>query len=139
MPENRTNISSRSPWEPLRGYSRAVQIDDRLLISGTTALSDAGAVVGVGDPYRQTKYIIDRTRKILSESGFTIQDVVFTRLFITDMKRWQQYAKAHSEAFGKVRPASSVVEVARLVDPRLMIEMEFEAVKVKNPVVSKEI
>ena len=139
MASSRVNISSRSPWEPLRGYSRAVHVDDRVLVSGTTALSESGDVIGIGDPYRQTKYIIDRVRSVLSECGFTMQDVVRTRMFITDMKLWQEYAKAHSEAFSLIRPASSIVEVSRLVDPRLMIEMECEAIKIDGKVTSKSL
>jgi enamine deaminase RidA (YjgF/YER057c/UK114 family) len=139
MAQSRVNYRSKSPWEPLRGYSRAVQIDDRLIISGSTAIDETGTVVGLDDPYQQTRFIIDRARHILSEAGFTMPDVVRTRLFVTDMKRWQDYAKAHSEAFERIRPVSSIVQVSALVDPRLLIEMEFEAVKVDQPVSFKEI
>lgn len=124
----RINIASRSMWEPLRGYSRAVRVGQNLHISGTTAIDRAGEVIGAGDPYIQTRFIIDRIREILSHAGFRITDVVRTRLFVTQMGRWEEYAKAHREAFEKIRPASSIVQVSKLVDPRLMIEMEVDAV-----------
>lgn len=129
MTTKRINISSQSPWEPLRGYSRAVVVGDRMLISGTTALNSKGEVVGVNDAYQQTKFIIEFAKEVLQSKGYSLQDVVYTRLHVTDIKQWQKYAKAHSEAFDKIRPASSIVEVQALVDPRLMIEIEFEAVK----------
>lgn len=124
----RINIASRSMWEPLRGYSRAVRVGQNLYISGTTAIDRAGEVVGAGDPYVQTRFTIDRIREILSHAGFRLSDVVRTRLFVTQMGRWDDYAKAHREAFETIRPASSIVQVSKLVDPRLMIEMEVDAV-----------
>ena len=127
--KERTNFSSKSPWEPLRGFSRAVLVGDHLYISGTTALGEQGQVFGVGDPYEQTKYVIGTVKKILAVSGFTLQDVVRTRLFITAMPRWDDYARAHREAFEAIRPASSIVQVQKLVDPRLMLEMEVDAVR----------
>ena len=129
MGYSRINISSQSPWEPLRGYSRAVVIGDRMLISGTTSLNSKGEVVGINDPYLQTKSIIDFAKEVLQSQGFALKDVIYTRLHVTDIKQWQKYAKAHSEAFDGIRPASSIVEVQALVDPRLMIEIEFEAHK----------
>ncbi|MFM1848190.1 MAG: hypothetical protein RL417_1664, partial [Pseudomonadota bacterium] len=122
------NITSHSMWEPLRGYSRAVQVGPHLYISGTTAIDRHGDVVGTGDPYVQTRFVIERVKEVLSSAGFRLSDVVRTRLFVTQMGRWDEYAKAHREAFEAIRPASSIVQVSKLVDPRLMIEMEVDAI-----------
>jgi len=124
----RINIASRSMWEPLRGYSRAVRVGPNLYISGTTAVDRAGEVIGAGDPYVQTRFIIDRIREVLTHAGFRLSDVVRTRLYVTQMGRWEDYARAHREAFESIRPASSIVQVSKLVDPRLMIEMEVDAI-----------
>lgn len=128
-PLERQNIASGTMWEPLRGYSRAVRVGDTLSISGTTAVGQTGEVVGVGDPYEQTKYIIRVVNKILQDSGFKLSDVVRTRLFVTDIGKWKEYARAHREAFENIRPASSIFQVMKLTDPRLMIEMEVEAIR----------
>jgi enamine deaminase RidA (YjgF/YER057c/UK114 family) len=125
---NRTNIASGSLWEPLRGYSRAVKVGNSIFISGTTAVDDKGEVVAAGDAYEQTRYVIQKVRDILTLSGFQLSDVVRTRLFITNMAKWDEYAKAHREAFENIRPASSIVQVTKLVDPRLTIEMEIDAI-----------
>ena len=125
----RTNLASGSPHEPLRGYSRAVQVGDSMWISGTTAITPRGDVAAAGDPYEQTKFIINAVKNILSARGFQLTDVVRTRLFVTNISRWEDYARAHREAFEKIRPASSIVQVAKLVDPRLTIEMEVDAVR----------
>ena len=129
MSTQRINFSSKSVWEPLRGYSRAVQVGDSLFISGTTAVDARGEVIAPNDPYEQTRFVIGRIRDFLSATGFTITDVVRTRLFVTNLSRWEDYAKAHRDAFESIRPASSIVQVARLVDPRLTIEMEVDAIK----------
>jgi enamine deaminase RidA (YjgF/YER057c/UK114 family) len=103
-------------------------VGNHLYISGTTAIDRAGEVVGAGDPYVQTRFVIDRIREVLSHAGFKLADVVRTRLFVTQMARWEDYAKAHREAFEQIRPASSIVQVSKLVDPRLMIELEADAI-----------
>lgn len=126
--KERTNFASGSPWEPLRGFSRAVRVGDNLFISGTTAMTGQGDVVGVGNHYEQTKFVLQNIKKVLAQAGFKLSDVVRTRLFVTDMSHWNEYARAHRETFESIRPASSMVQVARLVDPRLLIEMEVEAV-----------
>ncbi len=126
---NRVNFISRSPFEPLRGYSRAVQVGDLLVVSGTTALTEDGQVVGVGNPYEQTKFVISRIRAVLQAAGFEMHHVVRTRLFVTQIANWDAYAQAHREAFEAIRPASSIVQVARLVDARLLIEMEVDAMR----------
>jgi enamine deaminase RidA (YjgF/YER057c/UK114 family) len=124
----RVNVASGSMWEPLRGYSRAVRVGQQLFVSGTTAIDRNGDVVGVGDPYIQTRFVIERIRHVLTAAGFKLSDVVRSRLFVTQMGRWDEYAKAHREAFETIRPASSIVQVSKLVDPRLMIEMEVDAI-----------
>lgn len=123
----RQNIASGSAWEPLRGYSRAVRLGDSLHISGTTAVDKKGEVVGMGDPYKQTKYVIRIISQVLRAQNFKLSDVYRTRLFVTDISKWEEYARAHREAFENIRPASSIVQVSKLTDLRLMIEMEVEA------------
>jgi len=126
---SRTNIASGSPFEPLRGYSRAVQVGEALYISGTTAMNANGDVVAPGDPYQQTKHILSSIRSILTSRNFQMSDVVRTRLFVTNIARWDDYARAHREVFEHVRPASSLVQVVKLVDPRLVVEIEVEALR----------
>jgi len=126
---SRTNIASGSPFEPLRGYSRAVHVGDALYISGTTAMNANGDVVAPGDPYQQTKHILSSIRSILTSRNFQMSDVVRTRLFVTNIARWDDYARAHREVFEHVRPASSLVQVVKLVDPRLVVEIEVEALR----------
>jgi enamine deaminase RidA (YjgF/YER057c/UK114 family) len=125
----RTNILSRSPFEPLRGYSRAVQVGDHLFISGTTAMNYKGDVTAPGDAYEQTKTVLTSIKTILTSRGFSMQDVVRTRLFVTNMSRWEDYARAHREFLETVRPASSMVQVVKLVDPRLVVELEVDAIR----------
>ena len=125
----RTNIASGSPFEPLRGYSRAVQVGDQLFISGTTAMTPQGDVAAPGEPYEQTKAVLASVKTILAKRGFSMSDVVRTRLFVTNIVKWEEYAQAHREVFEKIRPASSLVQVSKLVDPRLVIEMEVDAIR----------
>lgn len=128
-PNERHNYASGSPWEPLRGFSRAVRVGENLYISGTTAMTASGEVVAAGDAYEQTKYVISTIKKILSSAGFSPSDVVRTRLYVTDISKWDDYARAHREAFERIRPASSLVQVTKLVDPRLLLEMEVDAIR----------
>lgn len=125
----RTNFSTTSPWEPLRGYSRAVCVDNRLLISGTTAMKSDGTVVGVGDAYIQTNFVLSQIKQVVQQAKFELSDVIRTRLFVTHIGEWEKYARAHHEFFGEIRPVSSIVQVHKLVDPRLMIELEVEALR----------
>jgi enamine deaminase RidA (YjgF/YER057c/UK114 family) len=125
----RTNILSHSPFEPLRGFSRAVQVGDHLFVSGTTAMNYKGEVTAPGEAYEQTKTILIAIKTILTSRGFSMQDVVRTRLFVTNMGKWEDYARAHREFFETVRPASSMVQVAKLVDPRLVVELELDAIR----------
>lgn len=127
--KNRTNIASGSPFEPLRGYSRAVQVGDHLFISGTTAMTPQGDVAAPGDPYAQTKTALTSIKSVLASRGFSVADVIRTRLFVTNIVKWEDYARAHCEVFGTIRPASSMVQVSKLVDPRLVIEIEADAIR----------
>lgn len=129
MTVTRTNFSSGTPWEPLRGYSRAVKINDHLYISGTTSTDDKGDILGGTDAYEQTRIVISFAKKILQQAGFSLNDVYRTRMYVTNMNKWDEYARAHREAFETIRPASAIVQVQRLTDPRLLVEMEFEAIK----------
>jgi enamine deaminase RidA (YjgF/YER057c/UK114 family) len=125
----RVNFTTGLAWEPLRGYARAVKVGDHLFVSGTTSVNEKGDVVGVGDAYLQTKMIIQHIRDVLKEAGFQMNEVVRTRMFVTDISLWKQYAQAHREAFESIRPASSIVEVSALIDPRMLVELEVEAIK----------
>lgn len=125
----RINVVSGTPWEPLRAFSRAVLFGDQLFISGTTALTNTGEVVGVGKPYEQTRFILDRIRKICQLSGLSLGEVVRTRLFVTNMSAYEDIARAHREVFDESRPASAILQVSRLADPRLLIEIEADAIR----------
>lgn len=128
----RKNINTPSPWEGLRGYSRAVVIGDQMWVSGTTATSANGEVVSVGDPYAQTKFVLEKIKSIVESEGFSIADVVRTRMSVTKIQQWAEYARAHREMFEQIRPASSIVEVSRLTDARLMVEIEADLLRLGN-------
>ena len=124
----RTNWSSNTLWEESFGYSRAVQIGNTIEVSGTTASED-GKVIGVGDLTLQTEYIIKKIEHTLVEAGFSLKDVVRTRIFMTDISLWEEVAKVHSYLFEDVMPAFTLVEVSKLIDPDLLIEIEATAIK----------
>ena len=126
--ERRRNISSNGPWEDVVGYSRAVRIGDRILVSGTTAAAPDGSVIGAGDAGRQTEAIIGTIASALAEAGGGLADVVRTRIYVTDISLWPAVAAAHSAAFAAIRPAATMVEVARLIHPDMLVEIEAEAV-----------
>ena len=124
----RTNWSSNTLWEESFGYSRAVQIGNKIEVSGTTASED-DKVIGVGDVILQTEYIIKKIEHTLVEAGFSLKDVVRTRIFMTDISLWEEVAKVHSYLFEDVMPASTLVEVSNLIHPDLLIEIEATAIK----------
>jgi len=126
--DHRRNISSGTKWESKVGYSRAVRIGNTIEVAGTAAVDDRGHVVGVNDPYQQTKFILAKIEKALVEAGATMNDVVRTRIFVTNIKNWDSVGKAHGEVFNNIMPASTMVEVSHLIDPELLVEIEVTAV-----------
>ena len=125
--ENRQNIASGTSWEAIVGYSRGVRIGSYIEISGTTAV-DGATFVGEGDVYLQTKFILQKIEKAEIQLGAYLQNVIRTRMYVTDISQWEAIAKAHSEVFDKIRPATSMVQVSKLIDDRMLIEIEATAI-----------
>ncbi len=124
----RTNYSSGSKWENIVGYSRAVKVGNVIEVTGTVASGDDGKAVGIDDAYTQTKYVYKKIEAVLKRAGAEMKDVVRVRMFVTDISRWQEYGKAHSEFFKEIKPCNTMVEVRALIEPDYLIEIEATAI-----------
>ena len=125
---DRQLISSGAPWERTVGYSRAVKVGPFISVAGTTAVDEHGTVIGAGDAHQQTIFIFEKIQKALQEAGATLEDVVRTRMFIINIDDWEAVGKAHGAFFKDIRPASTMLEVSRLINPDLLIEIEVDAI-----------
>jgi enamine deaminase RidA (YjgF/YER057c/UK114 family) len=123
----RQRYFSGTKWESIVGYSRAVKVGERIYVTGTTATDESGEIVGVGDAYAQTIQAIRNIERALKGLGAGLENVVRTRMFVTDISRWEEYGRAHGEFFSEIKPCATMVEVSALVDPEMLIEIEVDA------------
>ena len=124
----RINVSSGAKWEDIVGYSRAVRIGNTVEVAGTTAVDENGEVVGLNDSYEQTKYVLTKIEKALTQACASMKDVVRTRIFVTDISKWEEIGRAHGEIFREIKPAASMIEVKGLISPDLLVEIEVTAI-----------
>jgi enamine deaminase RidA (YjgF/YER057c/UK114 family) len=125
---NRTNYPSGSKWEDIIGYSRAVKIDNIIEVTGTVASDENGNTVGKNNPYEQTKYILQKIEKVLQQAGASLKDVIRTRLFVTEISKWEEYGRAHGECFAEIKPCTTMVEVNSLIGDEYLVEIEVTAI-----------
>jgi enamine deaminase RidA (YjgF/YER057c/UK114 family) len=124
----RTNYSSGAKWEDIVGYSRAVKVGNIIEVTGTVAVDENSLLIAKDDAYGQTKFIIEKIERVLQQAGASLKDVVRTRMFVTDISRWEEYGKAHGEFFATIKPCTSMVEVKGLIAPEYLIEIEATAI-----------